>query len=433
MHISKKYRFFVVAIVTVLFPSAAAGQLGKKSVDRIRQHLPRLLDEEFDEALHSPDMVWYESSRSYQLGFSISADREGGRGVVGIADSTRNISGDFPESRQPHGFGGNLNAKDANSWPWLPSPGGTHRSDNVSHVKGLLLPEKPGGGRWPIIVYRTELEGVFSPQPTVTGTDFTLPIGSKVVELITVDDTAEKQHYVCEVRWRFREPGSVSVELFRPFPRAADLAEFLGGIATTDLSVQVLREHCLDTSTVSPARLRDRYPGNRAFGTKRGDAFDVRDGVDLLPRASADIIRLALDTKRSEGFESALGVQWKPGCTAPTADSFHIVPVNYDGAFVGSDSVSCANCHRHALVSARRFDPQNGKYGWLRGNKPVVSEDLSLERGGFLSIDVWSEELQTSAADTRFKLNERLEAMGLVEFYNASKHPRDVYFGDSRR
>lgn len=422
----------VALVATVLVACLVShGQqvLSDEQVNRIRQHLPKLLDPEFDEALHSPDMIWYEGSRVYQLGFTISADGEAGNvGMVGLADSLQNISGEFPDAGRPDGFGGNLNAKDANSWPWMPQPGGTARSNNVSHIKGLLLPKRDDGTFWPIVVHRTELEGVFQPRPTVTGTDFRVPVGTKVLELITVDDNEAQQHYVAEIRWRIREPDSIGVEIFRPFPRAADLAEYLSA-TNHDKTGQVgtLHRHLLDDTTVVSMRLTDQTSGNNAFGTQRGSAFDVRAGVDKLPPIPAEVVRRALDDKRLSGFASALGVDWKPNCAAPTADGFHIVPSNYSGSFLGNDRVSCANCHKHSLASARKFAFANGKYGWLRGNKPEIADDGSLKRGGFLSVDLWSQAARTRGPNLNFQFKPEWDGV-VCEMYDPQKHPRHMYF-----
>jgi len=386
----------------------------------VEAHLPQVEPGIVKDVLEDPTGIWYDRESigvAYQLGAGASHDLEfRATGRLGIANAMLNVTTDAPESQKPAGFGGNLNVLDNSSYPWNPVPGGTHRSPNVSSVKRFRLPKQPNGRPWPVVVHEAELEGLLRPTPTVTGLDWIFPIGTVFIEPITVNDDVEKQHYVCIIRSRLRTRDYWAVESMAPARTAQEMEALVKKLDPEWAShyevVQFIR-HLRDPST-APGRLTDNTPGNRAFGTRRGDAFSVSAQVDKLPALPRELVSKILDTVV---FKESAGYEWKLGCNAPTTDEeFHIVPKNYDGAFIPIDSTGCARCHSGAQISARRHSAVNQKYGWVRGNKE-----------GILSWHPFDPKSLTREANPEVRLRQSWVDAGIVAYYDPQKHPASVY------
>lgn len=409
--------FVVVSIPRLL---GAQQIMSTEQLQRIESHLPKVEPGIVRDVLNDPTGVWYDRTSmgvAYQLGTGTLFDREfASTGRLGIANAMLNMSPDFPERTKRDGFGGNISALDFSSFPWNPVPGGTHRSPNVDSVKKFWLPKRPNGQPWPVIVYEAELEGFLSPTPTVTGYDWTFPIGTVFLEPITTNDAATKQHYVCSIRARVRAKDYWTVEIMAPFRTPEELRAAIERLRPKwreDIKLVTFVKHLEDGKT-TPASLRDRTAGNPRFRTKRGDAFSVSAQVDVLPALDRTLVAELLDTTV---FQASAGYEWKPGCAAPTTISdFHIVPQNYDGTFVGLDSASCAKCHDGAQISARRHEAGNQKYGWGRGNKEGILSWHPFEPSGL-----------TRLANPNVKLRQAWVDAGLVEFYDPQKHPSHIY------
>lgn len=419
-------RFFgyIVAVCLGLLPGGVLAQVQIMPASKIRlieSHLPRIEPGLVRDVIEDPTGVWYDIESmgvAYQIGTTISADQEFAQtGMIGVANAFFNVSGEFPDNRKPNGFGGNLNAMDSGSFPWSPKPGGTKSSSNVESVKRFWLPKKDDGSPWPVVWFKTELEGVFNPEPTVTGFDWTFPIGTVFLEFIFVNDAASQQHYVAEIRARIREEDHWDVEIMKPFRNADDLRKAIVDARPRwreSPELVAFVSHLQNNRTVKTASLSDNTPGNRVFGTRPGDAFKATAKFDPLPPLDRKLVAELLDTTE---FKKSVGFEWKPGAVAPTTSSaFHIVPEDYDGAFVGFDSIGCANCHRSTQISARRHNPQSGKYGWARGN-----------RGGILSWQPFALQSLTNFANPTPQMRPEFVNAGMLERFSKAKHPESVY------
>lgn len=412
----------VLLLLILLAPGASGAQqiMSREDIQRIESHLPLIEPGIVRDKIQDPTGIWYSRETmkiAYQLGAGPLMDREfASTGRLGIANAMLNCSPEAAERNKGDGFGGNISTMDRSSFPWNPFPGGTHRSLNVSSVKRFWLPKKPNGKPWPVVVYAAELEGFLSPTPTVTGFDWTFPNGSVFIEPIAINDAVSKQHFMCSIRARIRTRDYWTVEIMAPFRTAEELREAIVKLRPNwrdSLQLVTFISH-LDSDRTFAARLSDHTAGNRNFRTRRGDAFNVAAKVDILPSLDRKLVAELLDTTV---FKAAAGYEWKPGCPAPTTTTdFHIVPKNYDGAFVGMDSVSCANCHTGAQISARRHEDGNQKYGWGRGNKE-----------GILSWHPFEPASLTRFANPNVKLRQLWVDAGIVEFYDPKKHPSSVY------
>lgn len=393
-----------VALFVVFCLSVSAQQImSPEAIARIEAHLPRMEPGFVRDTLESPDKIWYDRD-SMGIAFQAGAGTNwnlpfASTGRLGIANGK---------------FLGNINTMEQSSFPWNPAPGGTHRSPNVDSVKCFVLPRKPDSSFWPVIVFKDELEGFFNPTQTVTGLDWLFPIGAKFVEPITVNDEEAKQHYICIVRGRLRLYDSWEVESMAPFRTEDELIRAIVSLRPDWLGDPTLVSFVTRVPHLDKvSRLSDTSPGNRNFGTKSGDAFNKVAVIDILPALDKGLIGELLDTTE---FKSSAGYEWLPNCNAPTAKVFHVVPEEYDGAYISIDSTGCANCHNGTQISARRHDPNNGKKGWVRGNKE-----------GIISWHPFEPSSLTPIPNPNVKLRQKWVDAGVVAFYDPERHPKSVY------
>lgn len=397
-------RYLLLLLLIDMSAVNAQQIMSPEAIARIEAHLPRMEPGFVRDTLESPDKIWYDRD-SMGIAFQAGAGTNwnlpfASTGRLGIANGK---------------FLGNINTMEQSSFPWNPVPGGTHRSPNVDSVKCFVLPRKPDSSFWPVIVFKDELEGFFNPTQTVTGLDWLFPIGAKFVEPITVNDEEAKQHYICIVRGRLRLYDGYETESMTPFRNEEELKRAITRIRPSWLEDRTLVSFISRTAgSETFSRLSDTSPGNRNFGTKRGDAFNQVAIVDTLPPLDRELIGQLLDVSE---FKSSAGYEWLPNCNAPTTEAdFHIVPKNYDGAYISIDSTGCANCHNGTQISARRHDPNNGKKGWVRGNKE-----------GIISWHPFEPSSLTPTPNPNVKLRQSWVSAGVVAFYDPERHPKSVY------
>lgn len=405
-----RYLFLLIA----LLPSVlASGQqiMKPEEIRRIESHLPLLEDGIVKDALANPTGVWYDRATmkiAYQAGAGSAWHLEfASTGRLGIADGA---------------YEGNANNMSVKAFPWNPVPGLTHRCPNVDSVKRFVLPLGDDGKVLPVIVYSAELEGFVAPRPTVTGLDWLWPVGSTIIEPITVNDVMNKQHYVCIIRARTKTKLGWTVESFAPFRQPEELKEAIYKARPQWYKDRSLVEFLVNldrkprglSEDEGAIALRDRTPGNPRFGTVAHGALNLNAGIDKLGPLDRELVAELLDTTV---FRASAGYDWKHGCSAPTTDEeFHIVPQNYDGGFVSIDGNGCVNCHSGAQASARRHDPNNGLRGWVRGNKE-----------GILSWHPFEPSSVTPRPNPNPKLRQVWVDAGYVAFYDPSKHPSGMY------
>lgn len=380
----------IAALLSVTSP-ATAQLMPSEKLEIWRARLPALKAPVWHRDLHSQDVVWYTSAEmpaAYQH-------------AGGFHSPSYNISADPTDAPLRHGEGGNANVQ----FPWQRA-GGLDRSPSAVTATGLLLPPRPGGGRWPVVVWRGELPG--DPRGgTEVGLRWIFPVGTTLFECVAHPVAGEL--VVGEVRARLREIDTWDVGLFRPFPRASDLAAALE--ARPDAPTYAAQIAALRLPThVRTVDVTDRANRSRA-------AFVGTAGVAWLPELPAPVVRELL----RRPFDDALGAAWAEAdgvvCYSPTTPHAHqIVPAGWMGSLVGSDSDSCAKCHDTVGQHARRFDQHRGWYGHVRGDDFVFSFH-----------PVAPSSVAYNGATLPVRLNASLVAAGAIEQYDPARHPRDVY------
>src|SRR5262249_38078700 len=103
-------------------------------------------------------------------------------------------------------------------FPWA-HPAGTHRTTNVTSFKFLHLPTDESGKLAPIVWFRAR-----GTTDNALGYAWRFPVGAVLGEVLLMRDEDGSQ-YCFEMRIRTREQENWEPQVFRPFPRAQDLAD----------------------------------------------------------------------------------------------------------------------------------------------------------------------------------------------------------------
>lgn len=387
--------------------------------------IPYVADDSVRATLEDPTLVLYDEARMpvyYQIAGGGNADQ--GR-TTGFSNAKFNISGDFPESRKPHGVGGNANT--SSHFPWTSEPGLTHRAKNVADFKAFWLPKKPDGTPWPVVWYRVPVMRNFS-NTTIMAYNWTFPVGTRFFEFAVQQHPTTGEHYVFDIRMRERELDGWAVDAFRPYRDAAHLASLVRQMepqwqAKPKVAAVVYR---LEDKQVTFQRLVLDSASDR---TK--EAFRVHAWRNPLPdmgRENDVIVEKILD---QTAWQSVLGVDFQKdsqgnGAAAPYFDNpagFSVTAARADIDFTRVNRESCARCHRDTLTAARRLDRNIGWYGFVRGNLGKRTTG-----GGILSWHpVEPSSIRFGSGAQQPRMRAAFVTSGILEPYVQAKHPADKY------
>jgi hypothetical protein len=350
---------------------------------RLRQLVP------VPEYANDPD-IWFYTERE--------VPRAGQFAGPGASSTTfvwggYNISGDPPEQAKGHGRGGHPN--NYVEFPWA-GPGGTDRCANVKSVKFLKLPKN-----LPIVYYRKRVRGDHDNNlPFTDVLAWVYPVGTKFGEVLT-QRGPDGYDYAFEMRVRERLSGAWAVEIYRPFATAESLLAAVQNLPPFAGQAELV-QHLSAENSLPVRTLSDRHRTSKAFSDTAAE--------DYLPAIDESIVRKLLTERQ---WEPALGESWRANCAAPTTRAgFHIVPANYEAAFLGSDQTSCKRCHESALMHADDFDRPRQWYGFVRGSDQILS---------FHPIE------PNAISQHGAHVPPRIRQASWVEPYNPQKHPASIY------
>ena len=246
--------------------------------------------------------------------------------------------------------------------------------------------------------------------------EWMFPVGTVFGEALFLDEGGTL--FPFEIRTRTRTVSGWVNDIYRPFPRATDLAGAIEarGATTPTLASLVTQ---LRTNTLAPYQVKNtNFPG----------AFPTRDaGIDILPALSGSDADLVHDLMMTTPFVSARGLAWKQagGRTAFAAGAAGrgtIVPKGYNAAAVEVSEASCDVCHRDAGRPFEAWYDNILAYGELWGNDEIFT---------------WHPFTMASFVDAQgrvvnFNHDNRviradMKAAGLVAPYSAASHPPNVY------
>jgi hypothetical protein len=408
------------ALLSVLiFATSTTAQVRIVSADKdkmYREFIPDLADDEAEAILKDDPSTVYYSIKEMPRAFQFA----GANGEIRTSFhwSGHNFSGDddpmFHSSRRPHGEGGNANV----FFPWRADvPGGTHRCGNVTSFKAMWLPKQGNGKPYPIVWFHQNLRNPISGAGFDPAYGWIYPIGTRFFEVL-VQHGPNGFSYVFEIRERRREATQWEVEVHRPFPTAASLAERIAELRPNweeDPALTSLMQVLNDTSTVRYSKIEDRHNNDIR-------AFHVAAGTDRLPEIKND--DLVAELLQTTAFKYAKGEAWKPGNDkSPPAfaasfegKTFHVVPSGYDGTFLGTDSKSCMKCHESTNVHARLFSRVHGWYGYVGGSDGIISFTIADPRY-----------IRADGRNGPVQFREAFVNAGMIERFDPARHVNQVY------
>ncbi len=360
---------------------------------KLRAQLPKVESEEIQRLLNDPTLILYTDSEMPP------AYQDWSSGLPGIHSPDYNLSANNTE---PHG-NGNI------EFPWG-TPGGTHRTSNVSTFRFLWLPQNEQGNQHPIVWFPKFLRGGSS-----KGYAWTFPVGAIVGEVLQMRSPAGNL-YTFELRLRIREYGEWAVDVYRPFPTSDALVHRIKELRpqwTENKQLTKLVQHLEKPVNLKSHTLADsRHPRV---------SFRQSMGVDTLPAAGDDQLVAQLLTETT--FRSALGETWRTGANgvstaAPTTVArFHVIPARYDAGFIEVDRFSCMRCHETVNHNVNDFQFGRDWYGRVRGSDGIFSfhpfAHHSISYNGFSGGSP--------------QMNGKLISGRVLERFNRRKHSIEVY------
>jgi hypothetical protein len=306
-------------------------------------------------------------------------------------------------------------------FPWV-TTAGTDASSDVEIFRFLKLPKNEDGKIFPIVYYtganpgsglmnpnnRSRVLGEGGGSPS--SQKWMYPKGTVVGELLCMHGP-DDMLYPFEVRLRQRERTYWEVDAFRPYPTAAKLEgmvkELRSDWAFDDNLVTLLRE--LKHPKITKGSIQDRNRDKTGFAAK----FNQH----VLPPIKDQ--KLIAELLTMTHWDSAHGVHWVEGVTAPTApkgSKFHIVPEEYSAHMIEVNSEACANCHKHTGFNVRVFDQNRGWYGRVRGNDNIISHH-----------PIAPSSISYDGENRQVALRSDYVRAGVVENYDPRKHTSDRY------
>jgi hypothetical protein len=316
---------------------------------QLQSQLPPVDDPRLEELFNDPSLLFYTEAEvppAYQ---------DWSSGLKGIHAPSYNVSANRSE---PYG-NGNV------EFPWG-SPGGTHRTTNVTTFRFVWLPRDERGRPRPIVWYRK-----FLPGSTSEGYAWIFPVGTVVGEVLQMRAPWGKL-YTFELRVRTRESGAWAVDVFRPFRSTDELVSRIKELRPNWQNDTRLVKFI--KSIQAPIRLT-RHTLSDSNHSRL--VFHQSMGVHNLPPIGDDALVVQLLTETV--FKSALGSTWYTDSSrlhtvAPTTDApFHIVPARYDAGFIEVDQVSCMRCHETVNQHVNDFNFGRDWYGRVRGSDGIFS------------------------------------------------------------
>lgn len=283
-------------------------------------------------------------------------------------------------------------------------------------VVDFWRPGEDSGVVLPVVHWRRD------PNTYTHRVEWMFPAGTMFGELLFM--TEDGVRYPFEIRTRTRTLDGWTVDAYRPFPRAIDLAEAIEKRRTertewmTSPGLDALVAQ-LQGGQLAPFQVAStHFPG--AFPTRAA-------GREMLPALSGQDAELVHELLMTTPFRSARGVAWKQAnnlhaWAAASSGAGSIVPAGYNAAAIEISETSCDSCHRDAGRPFKTWYDNILAYGELWGNDEVFTwHPFTLDRF-----------VDASGAVVNFNYDNRqirpdFVAAGLVAPYSPNTHPMTVY------
>jgi hypothetical protein len=355
------------------------------------------------DTIESADTVWYDKA-SLTPGYQ---DSFGDNVVTPIGMRPNTIDPELINLSVPGGHAQIFQAMGTFHFPFGTPIGPV---DNVRVVDFWRPAHDATGAPLPVVHWQRDPNGY------THRVEWMFPAGTVFGEALFLDEGGTL--YPFEIRTRTRGVDGWTNDIYRPFPRAADLADAIEKAGGTSTALVALVAQLRGT-TLAPYQLKNtNFPG----------AFPTRDaGIDVLPAltgADADLIHHLMMTTPSR---SARGIPWKEASgkvafAAGAAGRGNIVPKGYNAAAVEVTEASCDVCHRDAGRPFETWYDNILAYGELWGNDeiftwhPFTAANFVDAQGKVVNFN----------HDNRV-IRADMKAAGLVAPYKPAMHPPNVY------
>lgn len=362
------------------------------------------------DAIESADTIWYDK-HSLVPGYQ---DSFGDNQVLPIGMRPNTIDPQMINLAVPGGHAQVFSSVGVFHFPFGKPIG---PAENVVVIDFWQPPRDGGSDLLPVVWWRRDANQY------THRVEWMFPAGTMFGEVLFVDDGGVLHPF--EIRTRIRALDAWEVDIYRPFPRASDLAAAIAARRgerpewASNAELDELVAHLEDATTLSAARLS---------GTHFGNAFPARDGFyDVLPAMTGAARDLLRELLRTTPFRSARGIAWKEdggqrAWAASAAGGGSIVPEDYNAGVVEVSEASCDVCHRDAGRPFETWYPNIIAYGELWGGDetftwhPFTEDAFVDENGEVVDFNYDNREIRPDFEDA-----------GLIERFDAGVHSDAVY------
>lgn len=267
-------------------------------------------------------------------------------------------------------------------FPWG-EPGGIARSPNAKSIKFVHL---PGGENGHIRYYNRG--GLIS---------WTYPVGTVFGEILVVKDPNGKE-WPFETRIRHLEETGWRMESYRPFASPQELANKVKFMEPAWKAKPELRKFIENLEKAKDLRVETLTDANMH---PTGKAFESTAVVEELAPLPPGLVRKLLRST----FKPVSGRVWrkldrKLGYAPTTKAEFHIVPKDYDGAFIPITLAGCMKCHDSVQKHVHEFHFGRDWYGHVRGSHRIFSfhifDPSCISYNGFIQGIVFNQKMVQS-------------------------------------
>jgi len=311
--------------------------------------LPSLDNAAIDEAMHSPQTMWYDA-KSIVPGYQDSMGDP-----VGFRPNT--IENILIDLAVPGGWRRLFQDRGRFNFPF--ATGGADLSKNFVKVN-FWAPPRQGGQVIPVVYWKLNF-GRWR---------WLFPAGTRLGEVMMIRYPSGDLR-VFEVRVRTRELDKWHNDVFRPYLSAAELAD----------AVKMLRPGWAESPALKQAVNQLNNSGSlipRSLSTDyfKGTFAKVDGHIDEVPDFGEE--DLAKDLLQYGSFRTVGSLPWKANgakvaYAAGTRSNASIVPAQYDGGLLPVTNDSCLRCHKDAGRQIENFHSDLVAYGELWGEDETFS------------------------------------------------------------
>lgn len=321
--------------------------------------LPTVANSEVDNAIRSPNTMWYdEASMVFLYQDSIETVVGGRANCVGRLVGERNKN-DPQIGKLLNYFGADYRF----NFPFR-TAAGTDRVEGDIKVVNFWVPPRDGDKVIPVKYWQPTSRGRWS---------WTFPFGTLFGEIL-FQKGPDDRYYAFEIRTRKRYRDGWAVNVFRPFVTSESFAQAI--IAwrpnwQNDANLTQVVNHLRNKNTLVAHKLE-----SKSFGKVFPAVTGALDPIPQIQDASL-IKSLLLQTP----FVSSEGTIWKENGRLETyapssAGTFSIVPKNYEIGMYAVNEVSCNRCHSETGRRLGEFEFDIILYGEVWGEERIFTWHL---------------------------------------------------------